>query len=145
VLAPVLGLEYEFDDPNLAPRHSAFIQLRQSFKQDDYRYSSTGLSLNYRFKALYFRNFDLHIDTRLATLYYSEDSISITNDAGEIIAVKDDSGFTFTAPFSFGVGSDIQITPNSFITVGYNDIFALVWESNGKFPIDFTIGYKYNL
>lgn len=145
ILAPVVGLEYEFYDPNLAPRHSAFLQLRQSFKQDDYRYSSTALSLNYRFKALYFRSFDLHIDARLATVYYSEETTTITNGEGEIIAVNEDSGFTFAAPLSFGIGSDIKITSNGFITVGYNDIFALVWESNGNFPLDFTIGYKYNL
>lgn len=145
VLAPVVGLEYEFYDPNLAPRHSAFVQLRHSFKQDDYRYTSTQLSLNYRFKALYFSNFDLHINTKLATFFYSEDKIPVTNDQGEVIAIRDDNGFTFTAPFSFGVGSDIQITPKSFITLGYNDIFAIVWDSNGSFPLDFTVGYKYNL
>lgn len=145
VLAPIVGLEYEFYDPNLAPRHSAFTQLRQSFKQNEYRYSSTQLSLNYRFRALYLKTFDLHINTRLATFYYSEDTIPITNDAGEVIAIKDESGFTFAAPFSFGVGSDIQITPSSYITVGYNDILAIVWESNGSFPLDFTIGYKYKL
>lgn len=145
VLVPIVGLEYEFYDPNLAPRHSAFVQLRHSFKQDDYRYTSTQLSLNYRFKALYFSNFDIHINTRLATFFYSEDKIPVTNDEGEVIAIKDDNGFTFTAPFSFGVGSDIQITPNSFITLGYNDIFAIVWDSNGSFPLDFTVGYKYNL
>lgn len=145
VLVPVAGLEYEFYDPNLAPRHSAFLQLRHSFKQDDYRYSSTQLSLNYRFKALYFSNFDIHINSRLAALFYSEDTIPIRNDDGDVIAVKDESGFTFTAPISFGIGSDIQITPKSFITVGYNDIFAIVWDSNGSFPLDFTVGYKYNL
>jgi hypothetical protein len=145
ILAPVVGIEWEFYDPNLAPRHSAFLQLRQSFKQDEYRHSSTALSLNYRFKALYFQNFDLHIDTRLATLYYSDDSITVRDEEGQIIAVRDESGFTFTAPISFGVGSDIQITENSYITLGYNDIFAIVWESNGSFPVDFTIGYKYNL
>lgn len=145
VLVPVVGLEYEFYDPNLAPRHSAFVQLRHSFKQDDYRYTSTQLSLNYRLKVLYHSNFDLHINTRLATIFYSEDKVPVTNDKGEVIAVKDDNGFTFTAPISFGVGSDIQITPNSFITLGYNDIFAIVWDSNGSFPLDFTVGYKYNL
>lgn len=145
VLVPVVGLEYELYDPNLAPRHSAFMQLRHSFKQDDYRYTSTQLSLNYRFKALYFSNFDIHVDARLATLFYSEDAIPITNDAGEVIAIKEDNGFTFTAPLSFGIGSDIQITPNSYITLGYNDIFAIVWDSNGSFPLDFTVGYKYNL
>jgi hypothetical protein len=145
ILAPIVGVEYEFYDPNLAPRHSAFLQLRQSFKQDDYRYSSTQLSINYRFKAFYFDHFDIHVNARVATLYYSEDTFPITNDSGEVIAVKDESGFTFAAPFSFGIGTDIQVTPNSFISFGYNDIVAIVWETNGKFPLDFTLGYKYSL
>ncbi|MCY2686142.1 hypothetical protein [Salinimicrobium sp. TH3] len=145
ILVPVAGLEYEFYDPNLAPRHSAFLQLRHSFKGNDYRYTSTQLSINYRFKALYLKHFDIHVDARLASLFYSEETITITNDAGEVVAVKDDSGFTFTTPLSFGIGSDIKVTPNSFITVGYNDIFAIVLDSNGRFPLDFTLGYKYNL
>lgn len=145
VLAPVVGIEYEFFDPNLAPRHSAFLQLRQSFKQKEYRYSSTQFSINYRFKAFYFSNFDLHINSKLATFYYSEDTIPVLDEEGDVIAIKDESGFTFTAPFSFGIGSDIQINSRSFITVGYNDIVAIVLDSNGNFPLDFTIGYKYNL
>ena len=145
ILAPVLGLEYEFYDPNLAPRHSAFLQLRHNFEQDEYQYSATHLSVNYRFKALYFKKFDLHVDARLATLYYSSETTAVKNDAGKFVSVKDESGFTFTAPLSFGLSSDIKITPASFITLGYNDIFALVLDSNGKFPVDFTVGYKYSL
>lgn len=144
-LAPVAGLEYEFYDPNLAPRHSAFLQLRHTFRQSDYDYTATQLSLSYRFKALYLKKMDFHVDVRLASFYYSEESISITNDSGEVVAVQEDSGFTFTAPFSFGVGSDIKVTSNSFITLSYNDIFSLVLDSNGNFPIDFTVGYKYSL
>lgn len=144
-LAPVAGLEYELYDPNLAPRHSAFLQLRHNFETNDFSYSATALSISYRFKALYFKGFDLHVDARLASLFYSEETIALTNDAGEVVAVEDDSGFTFTAPFSFGIGSDIKITPNSFITLGYNDIFSLVLDSNGSFPVDFTVGYKYSL
>ena len=145
ILAPMLSLEYEFFDPNLAPRHVAFLQLRQSFKQDEYRYSSTQLSINYRFKALYFSGFDVHIDAELATFLYSEDSLRITNDSGEVTAIKEESGFTFTAPFNFGVGADIQITENGYISLSYNDIVSIVLEGNGHFPIDFSIGYKYNL
>ena len=145
VLAPILGLEYEFFDPNLAPRHSAFIQLRQNFKQDEYRYSATQLSINYRFKAFYFTGFDLHLDVELATFLYSEDRVFIRNDQGEVTAVKDDNGFSFTAPFSFGIGSDIRVTQNSFISVSYNDFYSLILDSNGHFPLDFSVGYKYNL
>ncbi|MFD2517019.1 hypothetical protein [Salinimicrobium flavum] len=144
-IAPILGLEFEFFDPNLAPRHAAFIQLRQSFKREDYRYSSTQLSLNYRFRALYFPGFDLHIDTELATLYYSEDNVYIRNDEGEITAIKEEDGFTFTAPFSFGVGTEIKITEASFITLSYNDIVSIALDGNGSFPVDFTVGYKFRL
>ncbi|MGB7841781.1 MAG: hypothetical protein WBL21_03245 [Salinimicrobium sp.] len=145
VLTPVVGIEYEFYDPNLAPRHAAFLQLRQSFKREEYRYSSTQISINYRFKALYFNGWDLHIDTELATFLYSEDKIKIRDDSGELVAIKDDSGFSFTAPFSFGIGSDIRITDNSFISLSYNDFFAIVLDGNGSFPLDFTVGLKYNL
>lgn len=145
VLIPVLGVEYELHDPNLAPRHSAFLQLRHSFQRQDYNYSSTQLSLNYRFKFLYFSGFDVHLDTELATFYYSETELAITNDAGEVIRVEDQSGFSFTAPLSFGVGADIKINKRGFITLGYNDFFSLVLDSNGSFPLDFSIGYRYNL
>lgn len=145
VLAPVLGVELEFFDPNLAPRHSAFLQLRHSFKRNEYRYSSTQFSVNYRLKALYFSSFDVHIDTELATLIYSEDKINIIDENGEVIAVEDDRGFSFTAPFSFGIGTDIKVTDVSYITFSYNDIVAIVLDGNGSFPLDFTVGYKFNL
>lgn len=145
VLAPMLSLEYEFFDPNLAPRHVAFLQLRHSFKQDEYRYSSTQFSINYRFKALYFSGFDVHIDAELATFLYSEDSVPILNDSGEVTAIKEESGFSFTAPFNFGIGTDIQVTENGFISLSYNDIISIVLDGNGNFPLDFSIGYKYNL
>lgn len=143
-LAPVVGLEYEIYEPDIAPRHSAFAQLRQSFKQDNFRYSSTQFSVNYRFTAWYFSDFSLHVNARLLSFGYSDETIKYTNDAGKP-AIKREKGLFLDAPFSFGVGSDIEVTPNSFITVGYNDIFALFLDSNGKFPIDFTIGYKYKL
>lgn len=145
ILAPIAGVEFEFYDPNLAPRHAAFLQLRQSFRQEGFRYTSTQLSINYRFRALYFSGFDFHINTKLATFLYAEENERLLNDAGEVVAIKENNGFTFTAPFSFGVGSDIQITDRGFITVGYNDIFSLVLDGNDSFPIDFTLGYKFNL
>ena len=144
-IVPVLGLEYEFFDPNLAPRHAAFLQLRQSFRREEYAYSSTQLSLNYRFRAIYGNGFDIHFDAELATFLYSQDKVVLYDDQGNISAIKDDTGFTFTAPFSFGVGSDIRITDRSFITFSYNDVVSLVLDANGSFPIDFTIGYKYDL
>lgn len=145
VLVPVLGVDFEFFDPNLAPRHSAFLQLRHSFQREEYRYSSTQLSINYRFKILYFSGFDVHIDAELATLLYAEDRVQIINETGEVIAFENDSGFSFTAPLSFGIGADIKVTEVSYITLGYNDIVSIVLDGNGSFPLDFTVGYKFNL
>ncbi|HET8753653.1 MAG TPA: hypothetical protein VFM59_04760 [Salinimicrobium sp.] len=145
VIAPVLGLEFEIYDPNLAPRHSAFLHLRQSFEQDNYNYVSTQLSVNYRFKLFYFDGFNVHVDAELANLYYSRSEMEIEAENGEIIGVKDERGFSFTAPLSFGIGSDIRVTENGFITFSYNDIVSLVLDGNGNFPVDFTLGYKYSL
>ena len=145
ILAPVFGLEFEIYDPNLAPRHSAFLQLRQSFKRDQFRYTSTQLSINYRFKIIRLPRMDFHIDTELANLMYSISETEVTNDAGEITEIQEDRGFSFTAPLSFGVGSDIRVTENGYISLGYNDIVSIVLDGNGHFPVDFTIGYKYNL
>lgn len=144
-IAPILGLEFEFYDPNLAKRHAAFLQLRQSFKRDDYRYGSTQFSINYRFRPLIFEKFDIHIDAELVTFNYSENQLDILDETGSVVAVKHDSGLSFTAPLSFGIGTDYRVTEASYITFSYNDIVSLVLDSNGSFPIDFTIGYKFNL
>ncbi|WP_424495175.1 hypothetical protein [Salinimicrobium sp. GXAS 041] len=133
MLTPVLGLEYELYDPNLAPRHSVFFHLRQSFKSSEYNYSSMQLSLNYRVKVLYLKKFDVHLDTELATLYYSTGDVYIRNDAGEIIEVQEEGGLDFTAPLSFGIGADIRISEHGFITFSYNDIVSVVLDSNGSF------------
>lgn len=145
VMAPVLGLEYEIYDPGFASRHSAFLHLRQSFPQDEFRYTSTQLSVNYRFKVLYFSGFDVHIDTEITTFYYSEESIYLTNEQGEVTGLEEERGFSFTAPLSFGVGTDIKVTSQSFMTFSYNDVFSLLLKGNRFFPMDFSIGYKYNL
>lgn len=145
ILAPIIGMELEVYDPNLAPRHSAIVHLRQSFKREELRYSSTQLSLSYRFKVLRFTNMDIHVDAELATAMYSENTVDIRDAAGEIIDVQEDSGFSFKVPLNFGIGTDILITDKNYITFGYNDFISLVLDDNGSFPLDFTLGYKYHL
>lgn len=145
ILVPIIGLEFEIYDPNLLPGHSVFFQFRQSFEQDEYKYVSSQLSLNYRFKFLNFRNFNFHLDAELATFLYSQNQEAITGANGNIIGYRKDDGFTFTSPLSFGIGTDIRITAESFITFSYNDIVSIVLDGNGAFPLDFTLGYKYNL
>jgi len=34
---------------------------------------------------------------------------------------------------------------NGYLFFTYNDIVGLGIDSNGEFPVDFTLGYKFNL
>lgn len=145
IIAPVVGLEYELYDPNLAPRHAAFLQLRQSFERDEYTYSSTQLTINYWFKFIYQPDFNIYIDTELVNFYYSQEDIYVTNDQGNIDSVKKESGFDLMVPLSFGIGAGFRITESGIITVSYNDIVSIFLDSNGSFPVDFTVGYKFSL
>lgn len=144
-VVPIIGVEFEVYDPAFAPRHSAFLHLRHSFERDEFRYSSTELSVNYRFKLIQLTNVSFHIDAELATLSYFREQTEITDDAGQVTDIRDDNGFSVKAPLSFGIGSAIRITDKSFITVGYNDVVSLFLDSNGNFPVDISIGYKYEL
>ncbi|MFK5983609.1 MAG: hypothetical protein QM499_11895, partial [Flavobacteriaceae bacterium] len=50
----------------------------------------------------------------------------------------------FSALMSFGIGADYKLG-NGYLTFLYGDIVSVVEGNNGEFPIDFTIGYKFNL
>lgn len=145
VLAPVLGVELELIDPNLSPRHSAFFHLRHTAAKSDYSYTSVQLSLNYRFKFINKDTYKIHLDTELVNLYYSEETIDITNEEGAVTGTADRDGISLKTPISFGLGTDIRILPNGFLTFSYNDFVSLVLKDNGEFPVDFTIGYKMTL
>lgn len=45
----------------------------------------------------------------------------------------------------FGLGADIRIAEGHFITIGYNELFALLIDNQGYFPVDLAIGYRFNL
>jgi len=45
----------------------------------------------------------------------------------------------------FGLGADFKICDSSYITFVYDSIFALLRDNEGNFPIDFAVGYKFNL
>ncbi|MFT5250757.1 MAG: hypothetical protein ACI93P_002500, partial [bacterium] len=34
---------------------------------------------------------------------------------------------------------------NGYLTFMYNDFVSVVQESNSEFPLDFSLGYKFNL
>lgn len=140
---PQFGAELEIIDDVKLKRHSIAIQLRHILGNNDYDFSSTQASLNYRFKFVNSEDVAIFINTKIADFVHVSQDLSIADANGEITNISA-SGSEFQAPFGIGIGADIPIG-NGFLTVLYQDIFALNLNDNGEFPIDLVLGYKWNL
>lgn len=126
---PLFGVELELFDDNIAKRHALFFQLTHVSEKtllDDEgepnNYSSTEFALGYRFRFIYTDKFNIHANLKLVAL-----------------------NSEFDAPLIFGLGSDIKISNNSFITLYYNDLYSLRLDNQGNFSTNIAIGYKFNL
>ena len=142
-IAPLVGIEFEILDSKLLARHAIVFQFRQSFPTDDWDYTASQLSLNYRFKFINKETVSVFANARLATYTYSKTVIAST-DPAQNSADLEISGGNTQAPILLGLGADIKLG-NGFLVLGYNDIVGLTIDDNGEFPVDFTIGYKFNL
>ncbi|WP_299366216.1 hypothetical protein [Winogradskyella sp.] len=137
---PMVGAELEIFEANVLPRHSGFLQVRHAFESDDFPYSTSELSLGYRYRFINKEKFSIYGQVKFATLNFS--SITFTNEDNIEI---DSNETSFDIPFIFGVGSDIKVGENSFITIIYGELFALLLDNQGNFSTDIAIGYKFNL
>ena len=63
-------------------------------------------------------------------------------DQFEVGPIKENG---FEAPFTFGIGTDIKLSETSFLSITYNELFALLKENEGNFSTSFAIGYKFKL
>ncbi len=141
---PTMGIEFEIIENNKLKRHSIVFQFKQTFESSEYKYSASQFSLSYRFKFVKREKLDVFLNTKIAA--YTFESIPRLvedQDTGEIvldISTEDN----FSALMSFGIGADYKLG-NGYLTFIYGDIVSIVEGSNGEFPIDFTIGYKFNL
>lgn len=137
---PMIGIELEIFEANVLPRHSGFIQTRHTFDSDDFPYSTTEFSLGYRYRLINKETFSIYGQVKLATVNLSRVEFIEEND--EIVDLKETA---FDVPFIFGIGSDIKIGDNSYITVIYGELFAVFLDNQGNFSTDIAIGYKFNL
>jgi len=146
-LLPVAGVDFEIIEEAHLKRHSLVIQFKQTFENSDYKYSASQFSLNYRFKFVKTETFDVFVNTKIASYTYVKRDIEVIVPGPAdipIVTVVTESGGSFQAPVIFGVGADITVG-KGYITFSYNDIVGIVIENNGEFPVDFTLGYKFNL
>jgi hypothetical protein len=135
------GVDFEITETSKLRRHSLLVQLRQVFSNSDYDFKSTQFSLNYRFKFVQSQAVDLFVNAKVAAYTYIDRSLPDIDQSEGTIA---GSGGEFQSPLAFGLGADIPAGPG-FISVAYNDIFAITLDNNGEFPVDFTVGYKVRL
>ena len=137
---PLIAAELEFYEANELPRHSGFIQAKHTFEADDFNYSTTELSLGYRYKFINKSGYSIYGQMKLATLNFSSFTYNDENDIERKI-----NDTAFDAPLIFGIGSDIRVGKNSYITLIYSELFAVFLDNQGNFSTEIAIGYKFNL
>jgi hypothetical protein len=140
VKAPLIGAELEIFEASDRPRHAGFFQFRHAFETNDLSYSATEFSLGYRFRIINKSSFSIYAQVKFATLNFTDVTVTDENDMETNLNVS-----TFDVPFIFGIGSDIKVGENSYITIIYGELFALLLDNQDNFSTDIAIGYKFNL
>lgn len=143
-LQPVAGIDLELVDGVKLKRHALVFQYKQTFESSEYAYTASQLSLNYRFKFVKTPKFDAFVNCKFVSFTHSKKEVILNGVPGKPGMVQSVSGSDFSAPVTFGIGADYKLG-KGYITFNYNDIVGLSVDSNGEFPIDFTLGYKFNL
>lgn len=143
-ISPQLGAELELYDNRLAKRHAAFVNLIHGLKDKELEYTSTRLSIGYRFRFIYAKNFNIYTNVTLATLSSASGKYTYVDDMGQPIT-ENRSATNFDAPVIFGLGADIKVGENGFLTLSFGELLSLFFDNKGNFPTDFSIGYKFNL
>ena len=142
-IVPYFGAELEFFSENKLPRHAGFFSLRHQLSNDDFDYSATQLAIGYRFRFINKERINIYGNIKAITYTFSEGTFVVEDNDGETYIIED-SGSTFKAPFIFGLGADFKLG-NGYLTLMYQEIFAIFLDLQGNFPVDFSLGYKFNL
>lgn len=136
---PVFGAEIEVYEGRALPRHSIYLQIKRTTSSDDFNYSNTLFGLGYRFRFINTEKINVYANVMMATYNFSE--TEVMNE--EMLVSEKSNGFD--APLYFGVGTDIRITPRSFITITYDELVAISLENQGNFSTNLSLGYKLKL
>ncbi len=143
-LQAIAGVDLELIDAVKLKRHAMVLRFKQTFESSDYNYSASQFSLNYRFKFVKTSKFDAFINCKFVSFTHSSREIDYLIGDPPVSVTDKNSGSDFNAPLTFGIGADYKLG-NGYLTFNYNDIVGLNVESNDEFPVDFSLGYKFNL
>ena len=136
-----LAAELEIFGNTDNPRHSGIFQVRQTIGSNE-DYTTTELSLGYRFRVVRKEKFNLFVQNKFGTLNFGSSHLRHSESTGNFNVPSDTF---FDVPFSFGLGADIKISENSFISIVYDSLLGLNVDDSGNFSTDILVGYKFNL
>jgi len=138
------GIEFELYDPINLPGHALIVQYKQTFSSSDFDFSLSQFSINYRYKFIRTSIISVFLNTKLATLTFSQSAESIRIENGETFVRDGGSNTSFQGALIFGLGADIKLG-KGWLTLNYNDAYSFIIDDNGEFPVDLTIGYRFKL
>ena len=136
---PIIGTEIEVFGTKSVPRHSIFLHIKHTFSSSDFEYSNTQIGLGYRFRFVKSEAFNLYANVTMATYGFIKNEVMIEDELVKI------SSNDFDAPIIFGIGADIRVSNKGYITVLYDELFAIALDNEGNFSTHIAIGYKFNL
>jgi hypothetical protein len=143
ISTPLFGAEIEVFEATNLPRHSIYFQFQHRFQNDAFKNSQTQIGVGYRLRFFNKKTFSVYANILAAT--YSFNKQTITFFDGDVLLEEEISRNGFNAPFIFGIGVDLRLNDRSFITLTYNELFALLIENKDSFSTNFALGYKFNL
>ncbi len=141
----LLSGEFEIFGLKSMTKHAGFASVRHAFGQDDFDINTTQVALGYRYRFINASRFNVYGQTKFATYTFTtfKQTIASETDPNTFVDIET-SGNDFDAPFIFGLGADFKLG-NGYLSVVYDSLFALLIDNRDNFPIDISLGYKFNL
>lgn len=140
---PVFGLEIEVFEANKLPSHSIYLKGRQVIGNKEFDYYATQIAIGYRFRFIKSAKLSIYTNVDLAQYSFTKQTKTIFNDDYHNEVVEKNNGFE--VPFIFGLGAEYKLTDNTFLTLTYNEIFALLLGGQDNFSKSFALGVRINL
>jgi hypothetical protein len=142
VTVPFFGVDFEVFSKSIFPRNALFFQARHGLDNDEFEYSSTQLSIGYRYRFINKTVFNIYGNLKIVTYDFIQQTFLEEGSTTEFFT---ENTSALQVPFILGIGADIKVSKNGYIMFAYHDIYALFVDNGGNFPIDFAVGFKFNL
>jgi len=142
IKSPLAVAELEIYEEHILPKHSGFFQVRHAFEPNDFKYSTTELSIGYRYRFINTQKFNIYGQLKFATVNFIDATNTFVDNGVTVTENVNDTAFD--VPFTFGIGADIKVG-SGFITINYGELFAIFFNNQDNFSTDISLGYKFNL